>query len=471
MILPVAMPVFLPTERYTSKMMQRYFGTDGIRGRVGVAPITVDFIVRLGWAAGRVLVAEAQRAGLQPLVVIGKDTRISGYLFESALEAGFSSAGVNVSLLGPMPTPAVAHLTRSLGAVAGVVISASHNPYEDNGIKFFSAAGEKLDDALQDAIELQLTRPLEQVEPSRLGRANRVDDAVGRYIEYCKSTVTYGTRLEGVKLVVDCANGATYRIAPRVFAELGAEVLVIHDQPDGLNINRDCGSTAPESLARRVVAAGADAGIAFDGDGDRVVMVDHGGRLIDGDQILYVLASARRANGGLGGGVVGTVMSNFGLEEAFGKLDIPFRRTAVGDRNVHQCLRQNGWVLGGEASGHILCLDRALTGCGVVSALQVLEALVRSGRTLAELADGMHKYPQVMINVPTAQRAPRALNDLPEVERAIKAVERQLDGCGRVILRPSGTEPVVRVTVEGVEIERVRQLAEQLAAAVANALA
>jgi phosphoglucosamine mutase len=343
----------------------QYFGTDGIRGRVGEPPITVDFILRLGWAAGSVL---AERFEGHPSVVIGKDTRISGYLFESALEAGFSAAGVDVILLGPMPTPAVAHLSRSMGAAAGVVISASHNPFEDNGIKFFSGQGEKLDDELQAAIEARLAQPIAQVRPDQLGKASRMPDAAGRYVEYCKATVPYGTRLEGLKLVVDCANGATYRIAPDVFRELGAEVIAIHDRPDGLNINRDCGSTHPESLCDAVREAQADIGIAFDGDGDRVLMVDHKGQVIDGDQILYVLATARRANGGLHGGVVGTVMSNFGLEEAFRTLEIPFERAKVGDRYVHEMLRERGWVLGGEASGHISC---AWTGLLPVAALSV----------------------------------------------------------------------------------------------------
>lgn len=444
-----------------------YFGTDGIRGRVGEAPITVDFILKLGWAAGSVL---SERCSGHPRVVIGKDTRISGYLFESALEAGFSSAGVDVKLLGPMPTPAVAHLTRSLGGLAGVVISASHNPYEDNGIKFFSGAGEKLDDSLQETIETRLDMPLVQVAPHRLGKATRVDDAVGRYIEYCKATVPYGTRFEGLKLVIDCANGATYRVAPDVFRELGATVVPIHDRPDGFNINRECGSTMPASLARRVVDERADAGIAFDGDGDRVVLVDHEGRLLDGDQILFVLAEARRANGGLRGGVVGTVMSNFGLEEAFRERDIPFERSPVGDRHVHESLRRRGWVLGGEASGHILCLDRATTGCGIVSALQVLEVVARTRQSLKALADGMTKYPQVMVNVPINGNARELVASHPAIDEARRSVEQALGDRGRVILRPSGTEPLIRVTVEGRRHEEVQRLAEQLAGSVTRAL-
>ncbi len=445
----------------------RYFGTDGIRGRVGEAPITVDFVLRLGWAAGSVL-AEAGNGHCS--VVIGKDTRISGYLFESALEAGFSAAGVDVQLLGPMPTPAIAHMTRSLGADAGIVISASHNPYEDNGIKFFSASGEKLDDALQLAIESRLEEPITQVPPHRLGKASRVEDSVGRYIEYCKATVPFGTRFEGLRMVVDCANGATYRIAPDVFAELGAEVIAIHHRPDGLNINRECGSTSPASLAERVLAEKADLGVAFDGDGDRVVMVDHQGQLIDGDQILFVLASARRANGGFSGGVVGTVMSNFGLEQAFREWDIPFERSRVGDRYVHERLRHNGWVLGGEASGHILCLDRAATGCGIISALQVLEVVARSRHSLAALVAGMIKYPQHMINVPVEGDAGRIVAESSVLKSAVAEVERELDGRGRVILRPSGTEPVIRVTVEGPEAALVRDLADRLASTVSAEL-
>jgi len=443
----------------------KYFGTDGIRGRVGEPPITVEFILKLGWAAGTVL---TQRSDERCAVVIGKDTRISGYLFESALEAGFSAAGVDVLLLGPMPTPAIAHLTRSLGAAAGIVISASHNPYEDNGIKFFSGEGLKLDDEVQAAIEQALDQPLQQVLPHRLGKAARIDDAVGRYIEYCKGTVTWGTRFDGLKIVLDCANGATYRIAPAVFRELGAEVVAIHDRPDGLNINKRCGSTHPQSLADAVLAERADLGIAFDGDGDRVVLVDHEGRLVDGDQILYLLASARRAAGQLIGGVVGTVMSNFGLEEAFEQMQVPFQRSGVGDRHVHELLVRNGWVLGGEASGHILCLDRASTGCGIVSALQVVEVVAAGRQALAALVSGLRKYPQVMVNVPVRGDARGLLEREPAVARAVEAAESRLAGKGRVILRPSGTEPVVRVTVEGRHADEVQAIADELAEVVAG---
>lgn len=443
----------------------KYFGTDGIRGRVGEPPITVDFILKLGWAAGMVL---SQRSEERCAVVIGKDTRISGYLFESALEAGFSAAGVDVRLLGPMPTPAIAHLTRSLSAAAGIVISASHNPYEDNGIKFFSGEGLKLDDEIQAAIEQMLDQPLQQVLPHRLGKAARIDDAVGRYIEYCKGTVTWGARFDGLKIVLDCANGATYRIAPAVFRELGAEVVTIHDRPDGLNINKRCGSTHPQALSEAVRAERADLGIAFDGDGDRVVLVDHEGQVVDGDQILYLLATARRAAGRMVGGVVGTVMSNFGLEEAFQQLDIPFQRSQVGDRHVHELLARNGWVLGGEASGHILCLDRASTGCGIVSALQVVEVVADGRQSLSALVSGLHKYPQVMINVPVSGEARRLVERDQAVASAVAEAEARLDGKGRIILRPSGTEPVVRVTVEGREPEEVQAIANELAELVAG---
>ena len=445
------------------RMSFRYFGTDGVRGRVGVWPITAEFTLKLGWAAGRVL---GEQAGGRIRVVIGKDTRISGYLFESALEAGLAAAGVDVLLLGPMPTPAIAHMTRSMDAAAGIVISASHNPFEDNGIKFFSGSGQKLPDDLQHRIEAMLDEDMTHVEPNRLGKARRIEDATGRYVEYCKGTVAFGTSLAGLKLVVDCANGATYRIAPDVFRELGAEVIAMNHEPDGVNINRDCGSTHPEGMCAAVRDAGADLGIAFDGDGDRVVMADHEGELIDGDQILYILARSRAERGELQGGVVGTVMSNFGLEQAFSELGIEFLRARVGDRYVHEKLTVNDWVLGGEASGHILCLDRAATGCGIVSALQVLEVVARSGQTLRALADGMHKYPQVMINVPLNGRSGGPIEQDADVSTAIAEVERELDGQGRVVLRPSGTEPVVRVMVEGREADTVQALAERLAGVV-----
>ncbi|NRB71046.1 MAG: phosphoglucosamine mutase [Xanthomonadales bacterium] len=446
-------------------MSRRYFGTDGIRGRVGEVPITADFMLRLGRAAGAVLAAGERRA-----VVIGKDTRISGYMFESALEAGLAAAGANVALLGPMPTPAVAYLTRTLYACAGIVISASHNPFYDNGIKFFSAEGEKLPDAVEDAIEAELGQPFRTVDSSHMGKAKRIEDAAGRYIEFCKGTVPFGTLFNGLRLVVDCANGSTYKVGPAVLRELGAKVHVIGNKPDGMNINDGFGSTNPEALRAAVLAEGADAGVAFDGDGDRLIMIDHQGRTVNGDDMLYVLAQARKAAGDLPGGVVGTVMSNLGLELALQALEIPFLRTAVGDRFIHQALVEKGWVLGGEASGHMLCLDRTSTGDGIVSALQVLEVMARSGRSLAELCEGMQKMPQVMINVPVAATARARLEDCEPVRKAREAVEARMGTRGRVILRSSGTEPLIRVTLEGEDGEQVQQLAEELAAVVRREL-
>jgi phosphoglucosamine mutase len=439
-------------------MAMKYFGTDGVRGRVGDDPITADFMLRLGRAAGIVLAKGDPRA-----VVIGKDTRISGYMFESALEAGLAAAGANVALLGPMPTPAVAYLTRTLYACAGIVISASHNPYHDNGIKFFSEDGEKLPDDVEHAIEAELRKPFVTVDSARMGKAERIDDAAGRYVEFCKSTVPYGTSLRGLRLVVDCANGSTYKVGPEVLRELGAGIHVIANHPDGLNINDDCGSTHPDKLRREVLAQQADVGIAFDGDGDRVVMVDAAGELVDGDDILYIIANARREAGLLNGGVAGTVMTNIGLELAFREQDIPFQRTQVGDRYIHRVLVENGWTLGGETSGHILCLDRASTGDGIVSALQVLEAMVRSGRSLDELRSPMNKFPQIMVNVPVAAGAGSKLDESMQIQQALKSVEAEMHGRGRVILRPSGTEPLVRVTLEGEDAGQIDRLANQLA--------
>jgi phosphoglucosamine mutase len=449
-------------------MSMNYFGTDGIRGRMGEGAMSAEFLLRLGWAIGSEL---RSRGAEHPVVVIGKDTRLSGYLCESALEAGLAAAGANVVLLGPMPTPAVAHLTRNIGGALGVVISASHNPFYDNGVKLFSSQGEKVDDGLQLAIEARLEQPMAHVAPEKLGRASRLDDAVGRYIEYCKATVPYGTRFEGLKVVVDCANGATYRIAPAVFRELGATVISIHDRPDGLNINAACGSTHPQSLITAVREHQADLGLAFDGDGDRVIMVSDQGELINGDRILYVLAKARQANGGLEGGVVGTIMSNFGLEQAFAALGVAFERVPVGDRHVHERLVERGWLLGGEASGHILCLDRSSTGCGIVSGLQVVEVVARSGRPLSALAAGMQVCPQHMINVPTAGGAPHEVVASAVVSNAVAEAEHHLAGAGRVVLRPSGTEPVIRVMVEGEDAEQVKQLTASLAAVVEAACA
>jgi len=439
-------------------MKKRYFGTDGVRGRVGEHPITADFILRLGRAVGTVLAGNDKRA-----VVIGKDTRISGYMFESALEAGLAAAGANVLLLGPMPTPAVAYLTRTLYACAGIVISASHNPYEDNGFKFFSATGEKLPDEVERAIEDELDKPFMTVDSSRMGKAARVDDAAGRYIEFCKGTVPFGTLFTGLRVVLDCAHGSTYRVAPAVLRELGAKVHVIGNEPDGMNINDHCGSTQPEAMQAEVVRRGADLGIALDGDGDRVVMADHEGELVDGDELLFILARNRQAEGRLSGGVVGTVMSNFGLELALGELGIPFQRTAVGDRHIHRALIENGWFLGGEASGHLLALDRTSTGDGIVSALQVLEVLVHSGKSLRALRQGMRKFPQTMINVPVSGNARERLSGSARISAAVREVEAELNGRGRVILRPSGTEPLIRVTLEGADSEQVASLARQLA--------
>ena len=441
---------------------RKYFGTDGIRGLVGQWPISADFMLRLGRAVGVVL---ARHGRARPKVVIGKDTRVSGYMFESALEAGLVAAGADVSLLGPMPTPGVAFLTRSLRADAGIVISASHNPHHDNGIKFFSANGEKLSDEVELAIEEELELEFATVQSEQLGKATRIADAVTRYAEFCKSTVSEDFNLRGIKIVLDCANGATYQVAPKVFSELGAVVTTLGDKPDGFNINRDVGSTHPQSLQRAVIEQGADIGIAFDGDGDRLQLVDRHGKTADGDDILYVLANAWHAQGLLLGPVVGTLMSNYGLQLALAKLDVKLIRANVGDRYVLQQLKEHGGNLGGETSGHILCLDRATTGDGIVSALAVLEAL--AGADLAEARQGLHKMPQIMINV-RADGAREAL-DSEAVRAALAEAEQTLAGRGRVVLRASGTEPLVRVTIEAADEGEVRQLAEQLAGVVKSA--
>lgn len=421
-------------------------------------------MLRLGRAVGAVLTREdPARRG----VVIGKDTRVSGYMFESALEAGLVAAGMNVRLLGPMPTPAVAFLTRSLRAEAGIVISASHNPHHDNGIKFFSAQGEKFSDAIEHAIELELDAPFTTVASEQLGKARRVDDAVTRYAEFCKSTVAEDFSLAGLKLVLDCAHGATYQVAPKVFSELGAEVIAIGDEPDGFNINRGVGSTHPQALQQAVLAHRADLGIAFDGDGDRVILVDRHGALADGDDILYILARHLHARGGLQGPVVGTLMSNYGLEQALAGMSVGFVRANVGDRYVMQQLREQGGLLGGETSGHILCLDRATTGDGIVAALAVLEALAAAGQDLASARQGLHKLPQVMLNV-RVDGAREALASAA-VQAALAEVSRVLHGRGRVVLRASGTEPLVRVTIEAADATEVQQLAEQLAGIVKSA--
>ena len=442
---------------------RKYFGTDGIRGRVGEWPITAEFMLKLGRAVGRVLAGPDGNA----TVVIGKDTRVSGYMFESALEAGLVAAGADVRLLGPMPTPAVAYLTRSLRASAGIVISASHNPHHDNGVKFFSASGEKLADEVELAIETELDAPFTTVASEAIGKVVRIEDAAARYAEFCKSTVPATLGLRGLRIVLDCAHGATYQIAPKVFAELGANVTVIGNQPDGLNINRDCGSTRPQALSRAVVAAGADLGIAFDGDGDRVQMVDRTGGLVDGDQLLYVLATDWHASGRLRGPLVGTLMSNYGLERAMRALGVPFLRANVGDRYVLQQLKQHGGVLGGEASGHILTLDRASSGDAIISALQVLDVLVREGQRLDQKVAGMPKVAQTTVNIRVKGAA--ALVADANVQRVFERVRAELEGQGRVVLRPSGTEPLVRVTVEAGDAALVARLADELASAIKSA--
>lgn len=442
-------------------MEKKYFGTDGIRGRVGDEPITAEFMLKLGWAIGTVMASGRARH-----IVIGKDTRISGYMFESALEAGLSAAGVDIRLLGPMPTPGVAYLTRTLGATAGIVISASHNPHYDNGIKFFSSEGEKLADSVELAIEAQLDKPFQTVESDKLGKAQRVTDAAGRYIEFCKSTIPSSLDMKGMKIVVDCANGATYHIAPYVLEERGASVIQLGVTPDGLNINENVGSTHPELLRKTVLEEQADLGIALDGDGDRLIMVDHQGDIVDGDELLFVIANSRVQSNVMKGAVVGTLMSNLGLEHALKRLGLVFERTNVGDRYVMAALRRNDWVLGGESSGHIICLDRTTTGDGIVSALQVLVAMIKSGQSLHDLKSAMTKYPQHMINV--AVGVPVDIEHSKPIIEAVSAVEAELAGRGRVLLRPSGTEPVIRVMVEGEDGAQVVSLCEKLAEDVAQ---
>ena len=444
-------------------MARKYFGTDGIRGRVGEHPINAEFMLKLGWATGRVL-----GNGSSTRVVIGKDTRISGYMFESALEAGLSAAGVDIRLLGPMPTPGIAYLTRTMHACAGIVISASHNAHHDNGIKFFSAEGTKLPDEVEAAIEAELDKPMVTVASERLGKAERVEDARGRYIEFCKSTIPARISLRGLKIIVDCANGATYQVAPCVLEEMGAEVIAIGVQPDGLNINEECGSTKPNLLREEVLKQGADLGIALDGDGDRLIMVDHKGELVDGDELLFIIAASRQKAGQLVGPVVGTLMSNLGLEHALKKQGIAFMRARVGDRYVMELLNENGGVLGGESSGHIICLDRTSTGDGMVSALQVLAAMILNKARLHDLKQGMKKYPQRMINVPLVRRIDVDKSGL--IQSAVKQVETRLNGKGRVLLRPSGTEPLIRVMVEGEDEALVHEQAGVLAAVVGRAV-
>ncbi len=434
---------------------KKYFGTDGIRGRVGEKKVSPDFILKLGWAVGKVI----NRSGAS--VLIGKDTRISGYLIESALEAGLSAAGVDISLVGPLPTPGIAYLTRTLRADIGIVISASHNPFYDNGIKFFDSQGWKINDEIEYEIEKYLGHDLVCVPSDQLGKAIRINDAQGRYIEFCKGSIPIDMRLDGLKIALDCANGATYDVAPSVFHELGAEVITIGNNPDGLNINEECGSTHPHQLQKLVLDAKADIGIALDGDGDRVILVDHRGEVVDGDEILYVLMSHLHDTNGLCGGVVGTVMTNYGLEVACKKLNVPFVRSKVGDRYVLSSLVGNGWKLGGESSGHIVNLAKTTSGDGIITALQVLEAMNSSGKSLVELRSGLDKMPQTLVNVRV--KNPARANDCKPLQDAVKEIESKLSGKGRVLLRPSGTEPVVRVMVEGETEELVNEYAQILA--------
>jgi len=435
---------------------RKYFGTDGIRGRVGESCVNPEFVLKLGWAVGMAL-----KNGNGDKILIGKDTRISGYLLESVLEAGLASAGVDTHLLGPMPTPAIAYLTRTLRAKGGIVISASHNPYYDNGIKFFSDEGAKFSDQTEAAIEYYLHQPMKIVAAAKLGKAKRVNDAQGRYIEFCKSTLGLHRNLNGLKIVVDCANGATYKVAPAVFSELGAEIIELAVDPDGFNINENCGSTRPEILAKIVIAEKADLGIALDGDGDRVIMVDHLGEVVNGDELVFIIAQHGFAKRSLSGGVIGTVMSNLGLEIALKDLGIDFKRTKVGDRYVIGALKDNDWLLGGESSGHIVHLGITTTGDGIISALQVLSAIYDRQCTLHELKAAMIKLPQILINVKSDGKI--VLDDCADVQIAIKSVEQKLKPFGRVLIRHSGTEPVIRIMVEGGDTELVNQCAAELA--------
>ncbi len=443
-------------------MGKKYFGTDGIRGKVGQYPISADFMLKLGWAAGRVF---SRSYGKK--VIIGKDTRISGYMFESALEAGLVAAGCDVVLLGPMPTPAIAYLTRTMRACAGIVISASHNPHYDNGIKFFSAEGTKLSDEIELAIEAELENDIETVDSEDLGKVVKIDTE-GRYIEYCKHSVISPLSLHGMKIVLDCANGATYKVGPSVFEEMGAEVISLGVDPNGLNINVDCGSTKPDLLAQKVKETGADIGIAFDGDGDRVIMIDEDGEEVDGDELVFIIADAKNSKGQLSGPVVGTLMSNFGMEKALEERGIPFRRANVGDRYVLELMQKEGGIIGGESSGHIICLERSTTGDGIVAALQVLEVMVATGTPLADLKKGMSKYPQHMINVRGADKSRLASSEV--IANAVAKAEKELANTGRVLLRPSGTEDMVRVMVEGSDNDQVMQLTQFLADVVRDEL-
>ena len=436
-------------------MKKKYFGTDGIRGEVGKHPITPDFMLKLGWATGRVFAEEGNG-----FVLVGKDTRISGYMFESALEAGLSAAGVDTRLLGPMPTPGIAYLTRTLRAKAGIVISASHNPYYDNGIKFFSVDGTKLPDELEHKIERYIDSPMTTVESSKLGKAKRLADAAGRYIEFCKSTVATNLDFKDLRIVIDCAHGATYHIAPHVFSEVGAEVVTIGAEPDGLNINEECGATKPEFLAEKVIEFRADLGIALDGDGDRLIMVDHKGEVVDGDELIYIIAKSRHDAGELQGDVVGTLMSNLGMEHALKRLGVNLLRANVGDRYVMELLVKHKAILGGEGSGHIICLDKTTTGDGIVAALQVLAEILHSGKSLHELKLGMQKYPQILKNVRVNKKI--NIDEVESIQKAVKDVEKKMAGKGRVLLRSSGTEPLIRVMVEGENLDDVVKYTDQL---------
>lgn len=437
-------------------MSRKYFGTDGIRGHVGQFPITPDFVLKLGWAAGKVLAEAGEGA-----VIIGKDPRISGYMFESALEAGLSAAGIDVVLTGPMPTPAIAYLTRTFRGQAGIVISASHNPFYDNGIKFFSNAGTKLSDEIELKIEALIDEPLTVVASEALGRVTRMNDAAGRYIEYCKASTYMPLDLRGMRIVIDAGNGATYKVGSAVFAELGADVVAMGVEPNGLNINDNAGSTSTKGLRARVIEEGADLGIAFDGDGDRVIMVDHKGAEVDGDQLLYLIAMDRLQRGVLHGGVVGTLMTNLGVEKAFEAAGIPFARADVGDRYVNEMMTEKEWVLGGESSGHIICRDVSTTGDGIVAALQIIKAMKANRQTLSDMVDHVSLYPQVMINVRVQNK--RDTSTIPELVAAVAQSEKEMNGRGRVLLRPSGTEPFIRVMVEGEDAEMVQQQANTLA--------
>ncbi len=440
--------------------MRKFFGTDGIRGKVEEHPITPDFVLKLGWAAGRVLAEEGEGK-----VIIGKDTRISGYMFESALEAGLSAAGIDVVLTGPMPTPAIAYLTRTFNGQAGIVISASHNPFYDNGIKFFGGDGNKLSDDVEMKIEALLASEIDVVDSQDLGKVTRMNDAAGRYIEYCKG-IAQQIDLRGMKIVIDAGHGATYQVGPAVFRELGAEVIAIGIAPNGININEEAGSTEPSGLAVKVLETGADVGIAFDGDGDRVIMVDNRGQIIDGDQLLFIIAMDRHARGVLQGGVVGTLMTNLGMEKALESVGIPFVRANVGDRYVNELLLARNWQLGGESSGHIICRDASTTGDGIVSALQVVKAIHSAGKNLSDMVAEIKLYPQIMINVRVKEK--RDTDSIPGIVAAVKKAEQEMAGRGRVLLRPSGTEPVIRVMVEGDDADMVKFHAERLAKVVAQ---